>query len=266
MSDEEGATATGGTPSALDARHPTASSKLYFIMVAALVLMVLPVSASAHVGPEASYGWVWMGGDKVYNFDHKDKDDIWNNDKVDWPVHLVFWNDAEVDWVKTDGHRLDNDVFKTSGGSKWLRLRGDNNAWMNDSDRGRKKFNCKPAVGPENEWTQHYRVYADGNDRLWTPDLGFFVIATAHFDFDDPASRFTACDDAQFGFDEIAEGWIVWYYGISNQGPQWPFDEDCCFIFNDQDHVDFGQLPNGNGDPHTRDSDGRYSKIMVPNH
>ena len=177
------------------------------VFIAALTLPTSP--ADAH----DSHGWVYIGTDQVYNWDHRSESAEWSN--KDWPVHIVFWNNANVGKVKgTDGtHSLDNDIFQTQGGAKYLRFNNSggannpsNQTFTWDSDAGRKRYNC---VSNSNAWTEHFRVYGDLADHLWNPYWGYFVPVTTHWDFDDPEVPFTSCDNAQHGWDENAADWVA---------------------------------------------------------
>ncbi len=213
--------------------------------------------ANAHAG--GPHGWIYVGGDKVLNYDHRSKSSSANN--IDWPLHLIFRNNATVNKVKgTDGsHSLDNNVFKALGGAKYLQLSEDGTNFEWDSDKGRKKFNCKPLVD-YNKWTEHYRVYADSDDRMWTPQHGYYVLATAHFDYDDPESPGPWCNDAKFGWDEMAADNILYYYTTHSSGPRWStWESDAYFGNNEQSHDDYI-----NGNLHHRTSDGYYHSVTVP--
>ena len=194
----------------------------YLITFASTLSIVLLLGVeslvSAHAG--GPHGWIYVGGDKIYNYDHRSMNHSAEN--IDWPLHLIFRNNATVNKVKgTDGsHRLDNDVFRDLGGSKYLRLSENGSTFEWDSDKGRKKFNCS-LFGNADKWTEHYRVYADGDDRLWTPQHSYYVVATAHFDYDDPERPLTSCNDAKFGWDELAADNILYYYTRHASGPQW---------------------------------------------
>lgn len=93
---------------------------------------------------------------------------------VDWPVTLLFRNNAEVDKVKS---ALANN-FPVFGSPAYGRI--DNSfGWFYDSDRGRKGQVC-----PIADSTTHYRLYADGDhgDRNYSPGLGYYVLGTTHSD------------------------------------------------------------------------------------
>jgi len=196
--------------------------------------------------------------DGAWNWDFRD-DQVRNWANKDWPIHMVFWNNATVNRVKgTDGsHRLDNDVFKTTGGAKWARFE-DDGFWEYDADSGRKKFNCKSRVDTDN-WTEHFRVYADPTtDRNWVDGWGFYVLVTTHFDQNDP-SVVPACQPRQHGWDELAADNLAWYFGVSNDGPKWQ-------VMNDWGHFHNAAQVDEliGGVPHHRDSNGLVTLVHVP--
>ena len=94
---------------------------------------------------------------------------------------------------------------------------------------------------------------------MWTPQHGYYVLATAHYDFDDPEIPLTRCNDAKFGWDEDAADSIFYYYTSHFSGPRWTGTKDAYFGDNAQSHDD-----HINGNLHRRTSDGYYHSITVP--
>lgn len=236
--------------------NPKRTTISWLLVAAFAAVLGYQATASAHAG--GPHGWIYIGGDKVYNYDHRSQSATDTN--IDWPIHIIFHNNATVNKVKgTDGsHDLDNDIFKALGGSKYLRL---SDAWPTtfvwDSDKGRKKFNC---VSNSNAWTEHFRVYADSDDRFWTSAYGYYVVATTHWDFDDPEIWGTSCDDAKFGWDELAADNLIFYFSSHSSGPGWStWVSDAHNGYNAQDHDDYV-----NGNLHRRTSDGYLHTIHVP--
>lgn len=218
--------------------------------------------AEAH--DSVTYHYNLVGYDDFWPWDFRDSSTR-NFSTKDWPIHFVFYNNATVNRVKgTDGtHRLDNDVFKTSGGAKWARFNdGEGTGWEYDADSGRKRFNCQ-VWRDKNKWTEHYRVYADNtDDRNWTGggNYGYYVVATAHYDYDDgPVSSGDYCDEPQFGWDEEAAGAIGYFYYQASVGPRWTTWVDVIPFHN---AANYDELIGGH--LHHRTSNGSAYKVKVP--
>lgn len=113
---------------------------------------------------------------------------------VEWPVTLMFRNNAEVDKIKVAL------TFGVPGSTEYGRM---NNSfgWFWDGDGGRKTGPCSFGTS-----TQHYRVYADPahEDRNWAPSIGFYVIGTTHSDVNECGGGTT-----YFGYSEGAENRVV---------------------------------------------------------
>jgi hypothetical protein len=116
---------------------------------------------------------------------------------VEWPVTLLFRNNAEVDKIKNS---LTWGVGPPYTTTEYGRM---NNSfgWFYDADAGRKT-----AVACYATSTQHYRVYADAahDDRNWAPSIGFYVIGTTHSDVNECGGGTT-----YFGYSEGAENRVV---------------------------------------------------------
>jgi len=232
-----------------------ASRRLWLtaLVVGGMLMLAIPTPARAHDGQFI----VGLGDNnhQISNWDYRAADWV----QEDWPVHVIFWNNAWVDKVKgTDGsHELDNDVFQALGGNKWL--------WWNrnfaqgwDADKGRKIDNCDP-IGGAPGWVQHYRVYGDpSDDRLWAPGWSFYVPMTTHYDFDDPSIA-GICNNRQHGWDEQAADWVQWYYREHPSGPGWGDVNDWAHFHNAANGVEMI-----GGIAHTRTSDGLVSIVWTP--
>jgi hypothetical protein len=87
---------------------------------------------------------------------------------VDWPVTLLFYNNANVNKAK---------IFAWTGSTMYGRM-NDGTGYVWDSDKGSKDSLC-PIVGD----AHHYRVYAPPTtDRLYNVTWGYWVFATSHID------------------------------------------------------------------------------------
>jgi len=108
----------------------------------------------------------------VTNYDFESKSATSTN--VDWPVNLIFFNNATIDGVKwqLDGYYGATSPEKKNMGINEYGL----TSW--DEDGGKKGILC-PIT---NQWTRHYRVYAGTDDTLYSPSLGYWVAASTHKD------------------------------------------------------------------------------------
>jgi hypothetical protein len=93
---------------------------------------------------------------------------------VDWPVDLVFRNNADIDKVKAglDGY------MHFHGSPMYARLKDHDGAATWAVDGGKKTLLC-PVFG---QTAYHTRLYADGDERLYNTAWGYYVLGTAHQD------------------------------------------------------------------------------------
>lgn len=131
---------------------------------------------------------VRVGADSIYNYDFMSKTASATN--VDWPVTIIFRNNAEVNKVKN--HYRDT---WPCASQKYGRLMDDGTSYVWDSDGGAK--NRCTLLGD----VYHLRVYADGDDRLYNPEFGYWVYATTHIDHNEQLWG------EWFGESERAEEW-----------------------------------------------------------
>ena len=90
------------------------------------------------------------------------------------PSTLVFGNNATINKVK-DG--LNGQGYGHSGSTMYgFVTAGTGACCVWDADDGRKTGICTGT---------HYRVYADSDDRMYTPSWGYFVMGTTHRDNDE---------------------------------------------------------------------------------
>jgi len=154
-----------------------------------------------------NWGYVSMGtNDYVYNYDFDSKS--LSADNLDWPVTIIFENNAEIDKVKRD---LTPYGFGEGGSTQWGRVSDylvSNLEW--DGDSGRDENACPIHA--------HYRIYAPPDDKLgYNQTYGYFVIATTHQD----RNHYGNCPGKdKFGWSETASNQVrvaaVNAYGQSN--------------------------------------------------
>ncbi len=172
------------------------SSALFLVSASVIGLSAggLMSAETAEAGHTACCGnlqKLYIGTDGFWNYDFVSQSAV--NGNVDWPVTIVFGDDAEVDKVK--------DIYPWGwgGGAMYLETK-DGSSWTWDSDSGIKTVWC-PSFGVT---AQHMRVYADSSDdRNYTTAWGFYVLATTHQDRNECALG------AKFGWSEQAEEYYV---------------------------------------------------------
>ncbi len=130
-----------------------------------------------------------------------------SSSNVDWPVTLLFWNNANVNKVK---------IFTWSGSTMYGRM-NNGSGYLWDSDKGSKDVLC-PIIGD----AHHYRVYAPpSTDRMYNVSWGYWVFATSHIDhnecgfgsysgYSDKTENYVATQFANAGY-PVARNWASFY-------------------------------------------------------
>lgn len=132
--------------------------------------------------------------DRFRNYDFESQ--VVGTCNIDWPVNFLFWNNADIGKVK--------DRMATVGygitGSPMHETLNEGGGWVWDQDSGRKnEINC--FFGD----AEHFRIFADGDDRLYNMSWGYYVLGTSHIDHNE-------CDpfgSTWFGASETAEARIA---------------------------------------------------------
>jgi hypothetical protein len=143
------------------------------LVILAVLVIGLFLGSAVRVGiaqasTTSNLSWLSIAEDHFYNYDFNSQLPLSNN--VDWPITMLYWNNAEVDKVKNAvGYLFDGNpqylVIDDSGGT---------GVW--DQDSGTKNIFC-PSIQAE---AKHMRVYADGDDRLYNIHWGYYVLASTH--------------------------------------------------------------------------------------
>jgi hypothetical protein len=178
-----------------------------------------------------------VGGDAFWNWDfHHTSIPPYSANavkNVDWPINLIFWNNADVQTAKSLWNRGAASVpggyfFATAqygrvwdGGSQPAgHIAPTKAVW--DSDRG--TYTGVVCVG--HKW--HYRVYAPspaagGDDRMYNLSWGYYVIASSHQDHHDNWKKqcygdwYGGSEDAEHKVAAAAPGHTVIFF--SSAGP-----------------------------------------------
>jgi hypothetical protein len=100
-----------------------------------------------------------------------------NCNAVDWATSIVFYDQADIDFVKSTLGDLGYEDSSTNGMHMPTKNGSTGVVW--DRDAGKKEIAC-PAVGLE---ARHYRIYAPpATDYMFTLDWGYFVVGSTHWD------------------------------------------------------------------------------------
>lgn len=174
---------------------------LALVPLLAVLAVVIGVRASDAATPANGYTNITFlngdGTDSFYNYDFQSIPGTATNASM--PVGLIFFNNAEVDKVKglLGGRYV---VGPPLASENYAYLRDAPTNALYDSDNGRKT-----GFGSCNGVVDHYRLYADGDDRMYDVDWGYFVVGTAHRDVNE------LCN-ASYGYSESAEGRLGGYW------------------------------------------------------
>ena len=142
------------------------------ILLAIMIVALLASSAPPVLAwTTSSLAILGIREDYFYNYDFESKTASSTN--VDWPVTMLFYNNAEVGKVK--------DIYwgdPLLASSAYARL-NDGAGWEWDSDRGTKSLGLTCRC--------HLRVYATkdwlGYERMYNIDWGYYVLGTSHYDY-----------------------------------------------------------------------------------
>lgn len=211
-------------------------SAVLAVTVLALSLYAPPVEAAT----ASSLYDIGIREDHFYNYDFNGE--VASAGNVDWAISLVFYNNAEIDKVK---NALNPYLPYSNNGEKDAVV-NDGGGYRYDGDRGRKVSPCPPTG-----WFQHYRVYADGDDRLYNLDYGYWIIGSTHFDYND------GCSGAQHGYSETAEDWVAYWSGLV-----WPgrVFGDYGYLYNYEGY----RVETSEGRPHIWENNGYATYVSVP--
>jgi len=191
---------------------------LILITAASLLLLAL-AGGSAQAHSVGNLGYVTGSGmneDGVRNYDFDTQRVA--SDNVDWPVNLIFFDNASINTVKADlcthgdlctggstkNGRMDDEapIASGSGCSNWC--------W--DADSGSKTYVCGTVWGYD-ATDVHYRPYSPNPpDRMYNTYWGFYVFASSHWDKHDSS---LCPGTSQYGWNEQAEkviwqDWVDW--------------------------------------------------------
>ena len=164
---------------------------LRVIGIAGLVLaLIVAFVPSVFAATAASFTIVNMQEDHIYNYDMLNTQYA-GSTNVDWPVTMLFTNNANIDYVKIS-------IYYGISGSSASPMYGrfnDGPGYIWDQDSG-----TKSSVNCLSNGVKHMRVYATPYpyDHNYNLTWGYYVYGTTHFDKYE-------CSDGRFGWSEDAE-------------------------------------------------------------
>jgi hypothetical protein len=181
--------------------------RLGLALAALIALVVLVAAQAAGAGSTSKLTILYVREDAFRNYDFLSQ--TVSSTNVDWPVNFLFWNNAEIDKVKS---KLGG--YYPYSGSKMNGRLNDGSGFVWDQDGGRKSILC-PIIGD----AYHYRIYADSDDRMYNISWGYWVFGTSHIDHNE-------CGFGKwFGKSEQAENHIASHarnvFGSSNVAEDW---------------------------------------------
>lgn len=140
-------------------------------------------------------------GNSFWNYDFGST--AGGNSNVDWAISLLFYNNATVREVN---NTLSNAGFGIGGtNQKWARV-GDRGYAFWTASGGTKTGLCSGS---------HYRAYAYNDfDSMYTPELGYYVIASTHKDHNECFFGNEYFDQSEAVEKDIAQFYSDRYYPV----------------------------------------------------
>ncbi|MEB3860182.1 MAG: hypothetical protein LRS43_03110 [Desulfurococcales archaeon] len=197
------------------------TSILAILPLAAILVTIITYSAST-----SNLIILVVLNDKFYNYDFVCKDPGCDSpNKVDWPINILFWNNAEVNKIKSNYWGLEPCWLTAI--PRHLKM-DDGFGWFWDSDCGTKLFDeplrirlCSISA---DEVHYHMRLYADPEkDYNYNSGWGKYVLAAAHIDDGEGLEDWA-------GFSELAEDYVA-YWG---RALGWAVAEDWANFYNNE--------------------------------
>jgi hypothetical protein len=220
----------------------------------AAVMLTSLAAASAEAGTGQNFHLLNAGvigsGAKVtfYNYDFQHPTRARANN-VDWPVTLVFDNNASLDAVNDGLRPLFPYSTKPIVTPAYFRANRGGNGHFWTSNKGRKTHHCTAGTEATHFRAYGYPGYGHGG-RLYSLGLGYFVIGTSHRDINEcgPVTESSA------GYPDDAAHTVTADARALN--PDWDITDD---IYDTRNAEDFRQQGS-----HIYENDGLASLIHIP--
>ena len=210
-----------------------------FVFIALLAALATVRGASANHSDGGTLRLLSIHEDQFHNWDFQN-----GGARVDWPITILYWGNAEVDKIK-DAYRAVGWSGGTCGDSMWGHYNdGYGLDW--DTDDG-IKVPCIPGCFVSG---YHVRLYAPpGTDRMYNPSWGYYVFASSHRD----RSELCVGAERQYGWSEDAEGYAV---DVARNRFGWSGSHDWSSFLNG--------VPTGWVSNHYVQNNGLASQVRVP--
>lgn len=228
-----------------------ANLALIFIAATLVGLYAGGNQAEAHTAPSGSFYTITIAEDEFVNWDFRSQSAQASN--VDWPVSMLYYNNAEIDKVKDALVAVPGLNIGRCGSGQDARV-NDGSGMQWDGDGG-----IKDDCGTSSPVLLHMRVYADGDDRSYNLYWGYYIIGVTHAEDCHPHLPWplTYCHHHWVGFSEVASSYWESY---SDQVAGWSIYSDFADFANTANFTDY----HGSGEDHYVQSDGRATYVNVP--
>jgi hypothetical protein len=187
-------------------------------VVAGTAMLTVAGMARAVTANVDAYVILGINEDRFRNWDFHcgNADSCITRTNVDWPMVLLFYNNAEINKVKDNILAPRYDQGATCASAQYARVNDGSNSWRWDDDSG-KKTTCCPGAFGQPDTADHIRFYSNGRvtrDRMYNSSWGYWILASTHQDHNEPQCT---SNPAWFGYTETAED-NVFSYWTNNLG------------------------------------------------
>jgi hypothetical protein len=181
-----------------------------------------------------------------YNYDFQHPTQARANN-VDWPVTLIFDNNASISAVKNGMRPMFPYDYSPIVSPAYFRANRGGTGRFWTSSKGQKSHHC--SAGTE---ATHFRIYADPNQggRMYSLGLGYFVVGTSHRDINECAGA----TQSSAGYPDAASHTVTADARLLN--PDWVVTDD---VYDTKNAEDFRQEGS-----HIYENDGLASLINIP--
>lgn len=195
--------------------------------------------AEAATAKKGNYSILSVGNDRFYNYDHLGESAKRTN--VDWPLTVVFINNATIDKTKSKVESWSEEFDGSStNGMHLLMSNNSGDTWKWDKDKGKKTPSCPGTKLPGRDYSPHYRVYATengGRESLYNTTWGYWNVASTHRDW------YECGGNTRFEYPEAVENLL-----INEVDEDTTVSRDKWWFYNQEPHREEGNhIWSGNG-------------------
>jgi hypothetical protein len=218
---------------------------LFASLAAGAAILAVTDGARAVTANTSAYTILAVNEDRFRNWDFHcgNADSCITRTNVDWPMVLLFYNNAEINKVKDNILAPRYDQGSTCASAQYARVNDGGSNWRWDEDSG-KKTTCCPGAPFQPDTAGHIRFYSNGRvtrDRMYNSAWGYWILASDHQDHNEPQ-----CTDnpAWFGYTETEEA-NVYNYWVNDLGR--PATHNQQFWYNQQNDDQGSHYVRSNG-------------------